>query len=158
MKKNLLRVGGWMKYKKTGFTIIESLVYTFLTTMILASGISLFISIYKSYVDAMNLSIKYNDCQNFFNNLDSIVSDGYREILVLDNNTVLFSNNNVNDNLDKVIKSNEGKIYVKYMRNNSVETIKTVLDDIDNMEIKKNGKLIYFIIHDKDGKEFIKCF
>lgn len=147
-----------MRYKKIGFTIIESLVYIFLTTMILTSGISLFISMYKSYVDAIDLSIKYNDCQNFFDNLDSIVSDGYKEIIVLDNNTVLFSNNNVSDNLDKVIKSNEGKIYVKYMRNNSVETIKTVLDDIDNMEIKKNGKLIYFIIHDKDGKEFIKCF
>lgn len=153
-----------MKYKsyyvgkrKLGFTIIESLVYIFLTTMILAEGISLFISMYKSYIESAEITIKYNNCQNFFINLDSIISEGGLEKIVVDNNNVLFSKNCDSDELDKIIKSNEGKIYVKYIKNDTVETINTMLNDIDNLEVKKNGKLIYFIVHDKEGKEFIRC-
>lgn len=143
--------------RKPGFTIIESLVYIFLTTIILAEGISLFISLYKAYIDTAKITIKYNNCQSFFINLDSIISEGHLEKIVVDNDYVLFSKNHESEDLDKIIKSNEGKIYVKYIRNNSVETINTMLDDIDSVEFKRNGKLIYFIVHDKDGKEFIRC-
>lgn len=147
----------WVGKRKLGFTIIESLVYIFLTTMILAEGISLFISMYKSYIESAEITIKYNNCQNFFINLDSIISEGGLEKIVVDNNNVLFSKNCNSDELDKIIKSNEGKIYVKYIKNDTVETINTMLNDIDNLEVKKNGKLIYFIVHDKEGKEFIRC-
>lgn len=147
----------YVEKRKLGFTIIESLVYIFLTTMILAEGISLFISMYKSYIESAEITIKYNNCQNFFISLDSIISEGGLEKIVVDNNNVLFSKNCNSDELDKIIKSNEGKIYVKYIKNDTVETINTMLNDIDNLEVKKNGKLIYFIVHDKEGKEFIRC-
>ena len=153
-KKSLLKVGGWMKYKmgcickkKRGFTIIESLAYIFLTTMILSSGINLFISMYKDYLESIQLSIKYNNYQNFFINLDDIVN----------NNQIKFSKNDEFKNMDKIIKSYEGKVFIKYTKYDVTQTINTMLEDIDNLEIKEKGKLIYFIIHDKDGKEFIKC-
>lgn len=153
-----------MKYKKyiifkkeVGFTVIEALVYIFLTTIILVEGINLFILMYKSYIDAANFTIKYNNYQNFYVNLDDIISEGGLEQIVVDNNYILFSKDIKSNNLDKLIKSNQGKIVVKYMKSNVTETINTMLEDIDRLEIKKKGNLIYLIIYDKDGKEFIRC-
>lgn len=153
-----------MKYKRyiisrkeKGFTIIESLVYIFLTTMILAEGINLFVLMYKSYIDMTNLSIKYNNYQNFYINLDNIISEGGLEEIIVNDDHVLFSRNIKSNNLDKMIKSNEGKIVAKYMRSNVTQTINVMLEDIENLEIKKKGSLIYLIIHDVDGKEFIRC-
>jgi len=161
---NLLKAGGWMRYKqysilkkKRGFTIIESLVYIFLTTIILVEGINLFVLMYKSYIETVKLTIKYNNCQNFYINLDDIICEGGLNQIIVDDKYILFSKDIKSNNLDKVIKSYEGKIIVKYMRANVTQTINTMLEDIDELEIKKKGKLIYLIIHDKDGKEFIKC-
>lgn len=153
-----------MKYKnyvmykrKNGFTIIESLVYIFLTTMILVEGINLFTLMYKSYIEATNLTIKYNNCQSFYINLDNIISEGGLEEIVIDDSYILFSKDIKSNNLDKIIKSNQGKIFVKYMRSNVTETINTMLEDIDSFEVKKKENLIYLTIHDKEGKEFIRC-
>lgn len=143
--------------RKLGFTIIESLAYIFLTTMILAEGISLFISMYRSYIETTRITCKYNNCQNFFVNLDSIISEGCLEKITVENNNVVFYKDYKSNELDKIIKSNEGKIYVKYIKNGTVETINTMLNDIDSLEVKEKGKLIYFIVHDKEGKEFIRC-
>lgn len=153
-----------MKYKKyvtykrkNGFTIIESLVYIFLTTMILVEGINLFTLMYKSYIESTNLTIKYNNCQSFYINLDNIISEGGLEEIVIDDSYILFSKDIKSNNLDKIIKSNQGKIFVKYMRSNVTETINTMLEDIDSFEVKKKENLIYLTIHDKEGKEFIRC-
>lgn len=143
--------------KSFGFTIIESLVYIFLTTIILVEGINLYISMYKSYIEARELTIKYNDLQSFYINLDNIISEGNLEQIIIDDKSIIFSKDDKSNNLNKIIKSNEGKIVVKYMRSNVTETINTMLKDIDRFEVKKKGKLIYLIIYDKEGKEFIRC-
>jgi hypothetical protein len=163
-KKSLLKVGGWMKYKigyvfkkKRGFTIIESLAYIFLTTMILASGISLFTSMYRAYLESIQLSINYNNYQNFFIDLDNIISEGGIKEITVNNNQIKFLKNDEFNSMDKIIKSYEGKVFIKYTRNDVTQTINTMLEDIDNLEIKGKGKLIYFMLHDKDGREFIKC-
>lgn len=153
-----MRSNGSVKCKKrNAFSIIESLVYIFLTTMILAFGINLFISMYETYVKSVQISIRYNNYQNFFVNLDSIISEGKLEKIIVDNNTVIFSKSDNQGKIDKVIKSNQGAIYIKYLRGNSVETINTMIQDIDKLEIKRKGKLIYFIIYGTDGKEYIRC-
>ena len=54
-------------------------------------------------------------------------------------------------------KANEGKIVVKYLRNGATETINTMLEGVDRFEVKIKGKLIYLIIYDTEGKEFIRC-
>lgn len=153
-----------MKYKKyvtykrkNGFTIIESMVYIFLTTMVLVEGINLFALMYKSYIETTNLTIKYNNCQNFYINLDNIISEGELEEIIIDDSYILFSKDIKSKNSDKIIKSNQGKIFVKYMNSNVTETIKTMLEDIESFEVKKKERLIYLIIHDKDGKEFVRC-
>jgi hypothetical protein len=161
---NLLKAGGWMIYnqyitlkKKRGFTIIESLVYIFLTTIILVQGINLFVLMYKSYIETVNLTIKYNNCQNFYINLDDIICEGQFDQIIVDDKYILFSKDTKSNDLEKIIKSYEGRIVIKYMRANVTQTINTMLEDIDELEIKKKGKLIYLIIYDKDGKAFIRC-
>ncbi len=146
------------KYKKKrGFTIIESLVYIFLTTIILSEGINLYVSMYKSYIDDVDLSIKYDNCQDFFINLDNIISRGRFENIIVDNNSLTLLKNSEVEDSDKIIKSYDGAIVVKYVDGNITKTINTIIEDIDNLEVKKKGKLIYLIVHDKAGKEFIKC-
>lgn len=143
--------------KKRGFTIIESLAYIFLTTMILAFGINLFVSMYKSYLEITKLTIQYNNYQNFFINLDNIISEGGVDEITINNNQIVFSKNNKFHNMNKTIKSYDGKILIKYVEDGVTQTINTMLENIDSLEVKKKEKLIYFVIHDKDGKEFVKC-
>lgn len=143
--------------KKYGFTIIESLVYIFLTTIILVEGISLYVTMYKSYLETKEVSIKYNNYQNFYINLDNIISEGNVEDITVNNDNIILSKNDKSENLNKIIKANEGKIVVKYLRNGATETINTMLAGVDKFEVKTKGKLIYLIIYDKEGKEFIRC-
>jgi len=161
---SLLRVGGWMKYKKyyiskkkRGFTIIESLVYIFLTTIILVEGLNLYVLMYKSYIDVTKLVIRYNNYQNFYINLDNVISEGNLEEIIIDDNYILLSKNIEDPNLSKTIKSYEGEIVVKCIDKLGKSTINTMVKDIDILEVKKKGKLNYLIIHDIDGKEFIRC-
>jgi len=161
---SLLRVGGWMKYKKyyiskkkRGFTIIESLVYIFLTTIILVEGLNLYVLMYKSYIDVTKLVIRYNNYQNFYINLDNVISEGNLEEIIIDDNYILLSKNIEDPNLSKTIKSYEGEIVVKCIDKLGKSTINTMIKDIDTLEVKKKGKLNYLIIHDIEGKEFIRC-
>lgn len=164
MSENLLKAGGWMKYrnssklkKKYGFTIIESLVYIFLTTIILVDGISLYVSMYKSYLETKSVTIKYNNYQNFYINLDNIISEGNVEKIIVNNDNIIFSKDDKSENLNKIIKASEGKMVIKYLRNGATETINTMLSGVDRFEVKTKGKLIYFILYDTEGKEFIRC-
>lgn len=143
--------------KKFAFTLIESLVYIFLTTIILVNGISLYVSMYKSYLETKALTIKYNDYQNFYINLDNIISEGNIEKIIVNDNSIIFSNDDKSENLNKTIKANEGKIFIKYSRNGVTETINTMLSGVEKFEVKTKGKLIYFILYDKEGKKFIRC-
>lgn len=143
--------------KKYGFTIIESLVYIFLTTLILVEGISLYVSMYKSYMENKTSTIKYNNYQNFYINLDNIISEGNIEEITVNNDNIIFSRDHKSEKLIKEIKANEGEIVVKYLRNGVTETINTMLVGVDRFEVKTKGNLIYLIIYDKEGKEFIRC-
>lgn len=153
-----------MKYKKRnkivnnrGFTIIESLVYIFLTTIILVEGISLYISEYKSYLETQLLTIKCNNYQNFYINLDNIIAEGNIEKIVANSDNIIFLKDNKAENINKIIKAFDGKIVVKYTKYGSNETINYMLKDIDKLEVKTKKNLIYLIIYDEEGKEFIKC-
>ena len=158
---NLLKVGGWMRFekyitskKKRGVTIIESLVYILLTTMILVEGINLFALMYKSYVDAAKLTIEYNNYQNFYINLDNIIPDIGLENIVVDDKYILFLMDNKSGKSDIMIKSYNGDIVAKYTESGPKPTM---IQNINYLEVKKKGKLIYLIIHDKNGREFIRC-
>lgn len=143
--------------KRRAFTLIETTIYIFLTTIILLEGISLFTVIYKSYLEEKNISIKYNDLQNFYINLDKIALEGNIDQITVGNNYISFSKGINSDKISKTIKSNAGDVVVKYTKGNTTQTINTILMGIDNLTIQKKRNLIYLIIKDKDGKEFVRC-
>lgn len=143
--------------KKYGFTIIESLAYIFLTTIILLEGISLYVSMYKSYMETKAVTVKYNDYQNFFINLDNIISEGNIEKIIVNDDNIIFSKDDESEKLNKIIKASEGKIVIKYLKNGATQTINTMLEGVEKLEVKTKGKLAYLIIYDKQGKEFIRC-
>lgn len=143
--------------KRRAFTLIETTIYIFLTTIILLEGISLFTVIYKSYLEEKNISIKYNDLQNFYINLDKIALEGNIDQITVVNNYISFSKGINSDKISKTIKSNEGDVVVKYTKGNTTQTINTILMGIDNLTIQKKRNLIYLIIKDKDGREFVRC-
>lgn len=139
--------------KKRGFTIIESLVYIFLTTLILAEGINLYVSIYKSYLEEVCVSDKYNNYQSFFINIENIIAQGEFDRITVEDNTLLFFEKNNEKVLGKKINSYGGNVALKDMDTSP----EIMIENIDKLEIKTKGKLIYLILRDKDGKEFIKC-
>lgn len=143
--------------KKRGFTIIESLVYIFLTTMILVEGLNLYVLMYKHYIETRNLTIEYNNFQNFYITLDSIILEGGLKDIIVDDKSILLIKTFESQMPNKVIKSYNEKIIVDYIEAGVNQPPNTMLRDIDNLEVKRKGKLIYFTIHDKDGKEFIRC-
>lgn len=143
--------------RKVGFTIIESLVYIFVTTIVLVEGINIFTLMYKSYIESSKLTIEYNDLQNFYINLDNMIGeDDLKEILLKDD-YILFSYGEKKGDLQKMIRFNDGKIVLVYMRNGVVETINIMLENIDKISFKQKEKLIYLIVKEKDGKEFVRC-
>ena len=164
LKRNLLRVGGWIRNNynptfndKRGIIIIESLVYVFLTTLILAQGINLFSSIYGFYLKEQQETIKYNKYQIFFINLDNIIArGGYEKLTVINDSLLFFATEKMADPY-KVIKFSDGDVVVGYMSTNKAESVNIMIKDISDFKIKKKGKLIYLMIKDIDGKEFIKC-
>ena len=74
---SFIKAGGWMKFRrKKAFTMIESIIYIFLSTIILGEGITMFISGYASYIEVKNKTIRLNEYRNFQVNLEDIVSEG----------------------------------------------------------------------------------
>jgi hypothetical protein len=147
----------YISRKKRGFTIIESLVYIFLTTMILLEGLNLYVLMYRYYIETIEITINYNNYQNFYITLDNIISEVGLSNVKVEDNHVIFSMINENITSTKIINSYNGQIVITYINQDAKKTINTLIKDIDNLEVKKKGNLIYFIIHDKDGKEFIRC-
>lgn len=143
-------------YKKSGFTMIESLVYIFLTTIILVEGINVYVSIYKYYIDKISISSEYNNYQKFFIDIENIIDQGTFEKITVEDNTLLFFEKDNENVLQKKIKSYAGNVVVKYM-NTKAQPIIVMLEDIDSLEVTKKGKLIYLKLKNKEGKEFIKC-
>lgn len=150
-----------MRYKrisgskfKRGFTILETMVYSFITTMILAEGINLLVLMYGNYIESTKESIKYNDFQNLNINLDNIISEERIENIAVDDKNISFIKN---DGTTKLIKSYNGEIFVKYLQNGNTKTINCMIGNINRLEVKKKGNLIYLIVFDNEGQEFIRC-
>lgn len=108
-KRNFIKVGGWMKYKKSGFTILESIIYIFLSTMIIAEGLNLFMPMYKTYLEIKNKSIRSNEYENFYINLNNIISEGAIDNIVIGNDYMTLCKSEFGDNLKKTIRVHDKK-------------------------------------------------
>ena len=146
---NLKKAGGWMKFKKkSGFTILESLIYIFITTLILCEGLSLSVLVYKSYLQNAQITKKYNDIQTNVKEIDCT------------NDKLTFYKY-----VDKTIKKKtieykprEKSIVVKTTDSKNISpNVNKMIGNIKSVNFIKKHNLIYMIICDEDGKEFISC-
>ena len=153
---SFVRAGGWMKYKKA-FTILESIIYIFLSTIILMEGINMCISIYKVYVDIRNSSIRANEYKNFYINLNNIISEGGLENIVVGDDYILLCKGESSENIRKKICLYEKKIVISYSDERGTLTYNNMLYDIKEMKVIKKENLIYVKIYDENGEEFICC-
>lgn len=151
-----------MKNKsKKGFTIIESLIYIFMTTLILNEGIYLTVLMYKSYLCNAQITKEYNDIQNFYVGLQQIVSE--RNISEVDcdetENKLIFHKYVENTEKKKSIefKSNGSAIVKSYDSKNKLLNEDKMLGNVADINFKKKDNLIYMVLYYNDGKEFISC-
>ncbi|MDO5516896.1 MAG: hypothetical protein Q4F66_05030 [Clostridium sp.] len=145
---------------KKGYTIIESLIYIFMTTLILNEGLYLTVLMYKSYIYNAEVTKEYNDIQNFYVGFQEIASEkNISEIKCTDNKIIFLKYVNGEEKKKSIEYKSEGqgvvvRSYDPYGRFLNQDKM---LGNINNMDFIKKGKLVYMIIYDKDGKEFISC-
>ena len=155
---NFIKVGGWMKFrKKKGFTIIESIIYIFLTVIVLAEGLNLFIHMYKNYGDIREKSIRCNEYKNFCINLNNLISEGSIEDIVVGEDYITLCKSNYEQNLKKTMRVYDKKIVAVYSRGEEILTYNNMLFNVEKIEVSKKKKLIYIKIYDENGDEFICC-
>lgn len=158
---SFLRAGGRVmnKYKK-GFSIIESLLYIFMTIIILSEGLNLTIIMYKGYLDNAEVVKEYNDIQNFYVSLQNIIGERNINSVTCSDKEIKFSKY-----IDNEVK-NKSIVYKPYNKSIVVRTYdewgrflneNKMLGNVSNMSVKKKDNLIYLIICDNYGKEFISC-
>lgn len=154
---NLKRAGGWMKIKKKkGFTIIESLIYIFMTTLILNEGLFLIVLMYRSYLYNAEITKEYNDIQNFYIELQGIISEPNVGEIKCSDNKLIFSkyDDKTGEEKKSIQYEPEGKsVVVKY----SSKPENKMIGNISDIHFIKKNKLIYIVIYDEDGREFISC-
>lgn len=154
-KRNFTKVGGWMKYKKGGFTILESMIYIFLSVIIISEGLNLFIPMYKTYLEVKSKSIRSNEYENFYINLNNIISEGGISDIVTGSDYITLCKSEFEDGLKKTIRVHDNKIVVVYSKDGEILTYNNMLFNIEKIEINKKENLIYMKIYDENGDNYI---
>ena len=150
---SFIKAGGWMKFKrKKAFTIIESIIYIFLSVIILTEGISLLIPVYKVYLETKNDSMRCNEYTDFYINLNNIVSEGGINDIVIGSDYITFCKSEFDDDIKKTIRVYDKKLIVLYSRDDDILTY-----NIEKIEVEKRKNIIYLNIYDENGENFICC-
>ncbi|WP_294401998.1 hypothetical protein [uncultured Clostridium sp.] len=155
---SFIKAGGWMKYKKKkAFTLIESIIYIFLSVIILAEGINIFIPMYKTYLEVRAESIRANEYKNFCINLNNIISEGCLNEISAGKDYITLGKSDYDGELKKTIRVYDGKVVAVYSEGNKILTYNNMLYDVERMEVYKKNKLIYVNIYDMNGERIICC-
>lgn len=162
LKRNMhsKKVGGWMKYKfkkNQAFTLIESIVYIFLTSIVFLELITCLFSFYISYIEIRNKTVHQNNIRNFYTSLDYILHENNNENIKKENNSIVIYKDSEDDYIVKSIKFYDNTVVIKYTKEKSTLAINNMLYNIKDFEVIEKDKLIYLIITDMYGKEYIRC-
>ena len=155
---NFIKAGGWMKCKKRqGFTIIESIIYIFLSVIILVEGLNIFIHMYKSYVEIKDNTVRCNEYRNFYINLNNLISEGSIEEIIVGEDYITLCKSSHEKNLKKTIRVYDKKIVAVYSDGDEILTYNNMLFDVKSIDVSKKKNIIYVKIYDENGDEFICC-
>lgn len=146
-----------MDKKKNGFCIIESLAYICIVSMLIAIEFNVFLNLYKYYIDLEKTNLKYNNMQDFYLNLSNICKEDDTEFIETASDNSLYFYKSIDKKNYKRIKSHDNEVKIEYDLDSNKSNINIMLKDIEDMKVIDKGNLIYMIIRDKNGKEFIRC-
>lgn len=149
-----------MKYshnKKSAFTLVESIIYIFLTSIVFLELLTCLFSFYTSYIEIRNSSINQNNIRNFYVNLDCILHEDYNTHIKKENNSIVIYKDSEDNNIIKTIKFYDNNVVVKYTQGKSTLTINNMLYNINNFKVIEKNKLIYVVVTDTYGKEYVRC-
>ena len=100
-------------------------------------------------------SIRSNEYENFYINLNNIISEGAIDNIVIGNDYMTLCKSEFGDNLKKTIRVHDKKIVVVYSRGDEILTYNNMLFNIEKIEINKKENLIYMKIYDENGDKYI---
>lgn len=95
--------------------------------------------------------------RNFYTSLDYILHENHNEVIKKESNSIVIYKDSEDDYIVKSIKFYDNTVVVKYTKGKSTLAINNMLYNIKDFEVVEKDKLIYLIITDMYGKEYIRC-
>ncbi|MBD7910029.1 MULTISPECIES: prepilin-type N-terminal cleavage/methylation domain-containing protein [Clostridium] len=146
--------------KNNGFTLIECVVYMFLSMLIMIIGFKLLVTCTSVYFETVKKSLGLNSIDGSFLDIDRFLRDtGVQKISSEDNKIIIYRGDKSNIFEIQEILKFENNLIIKYydIRNfNRYTTRNTIISNIDDFKVKIKGRLIYINIS-KGGTEYRKC-
>ncbi|WP_244835343.1 hypothetical protein [Clostridium sp. BJN0001] len=144
--------------RKNGFTVIETTVYVFITSLLMFIGISVFVFLYKNYLKVVNKVMLCNYIEQYFLSIDNMITEG--SVKSLDKDSSAFFINRDTDlteaNGKRINKMHDKLIVTSCAGSRYLKTYNTLIEGIDNFEVILKGKVYYLIISMKDGRKIIR--
>lgn len=148
-------------YKKNrGFTLIECIVYMFLSVLIMAMGFKLLVTVTNVFFDTVNMGLDLNSINEGFLDIDRFLRDNKVQKIESDENKlVIYKGDNKNICEIQEISKLDNNLVIKYfdIRNLSKYTTRnTIVSNISDFKVKTKGKIIYLTVK-KGGNEYKRC-
>lgn len=146
--------------KHKGFTLVECVVYMFLSVIIMIMAFKILFSSSNIFMETINKSIYINSINEGFLNMDRLImdekvvkisSDEDKIILYIGNEKGIYEIQEISriDN-NLVIKYFDIRDFTNYTTRN------TIVYSIDDFKVKGKGRLLYIAIK-KGGNVYRKC-
>lgn len=148
-------------YKKNkGFTLIECIVYMFLSVLIMAIGFKILVTSTNAFFKTVNMSLDLNSINEGFLDLDRFLNDNEVQRVTSDENKIIIYKGNEKSIYEmQEISRLENNLVIKYfdIRNlDKYTTRNTIISNISNFHVKNKGRIMYVTI-EKGGNEYKRC-
>ncbi|MGG7176133.1 hypothetical protein ACQPU1_00965 [Clostridium paraputrificum] len=149
-----------MKYrKKSGYTLIECIVYMATSLIIVTLGIKLLFQVRSSYIKDIKNSMEINVVEEGFQLVDSMNNSEVTDIYY-ENNKIVFFKDNAGDAWESTkVWINGDNLVADYYDASSPINSKVsnvILRGVKGSQIIKKGRIIYLVIM-RGEERFIKC-
>lgn len=144
---------------KKGYGLIEVLVTLFIISVLMLIEVNLVAKESIRYKRNISLDREECYCNNALNFIENEINDiRNRNLSITDNNIVLKKKNGD----EYIIKSEEygGKYKIRifyYRAIGGKDNNNTIVENLKNVNVKKNKNVMYIYIETLQGKKFYKC-
>lgn len=143
---------------KRGFTVIESVIYVFIMSILMFIMISVFTFAYKNYIEILNKGLSLNYIEQYFLSLDNLITEGSIEAFDKDTQAFYIYRNNdlVEADAKRINKIKDKLIVTSFCGNTYQSTYNTLIEDVADFEVVLKGNIYYIVLNMKDGRKIIR--